>query len=298
MSESERAEVIAACEEILGDERASGEEQEEAQLRLVGLICDADPDSERAARQILQAMRLGKSRPKGLRAALSEAESSAESSARPLLQALRLLAGDETAEDELLEVLGDERIVADGLLLDRILTAIDWTRSERLVKAVKRLVRRLEGGRIGRLSLGTLERMNDFVKSFRKASKGQKQQLADLFLLLGMDADKQLRTLRPFGAETPEDLRSPEAAGLVERLTMLARRTAGDRITAKQLGYIRKLVTKLGLGEDGLKIIASEAGGCEDIAELSKEQASEVIDWLVQKTGGTGGGGRGRRRGR
>ena len=113
-----------------------------------------------------------------------------------------------------------------------------------------------------------------------------------------MDADKQLRTLRPFGAETPEDLRSPEAAGVVERLTMLARRTAGDRITAKQLGYIRKLVTKLGLGEDGLKIIASEAGGCEDIAELSKEQASEVIDWLVQKTGGTGGGGRGRRRGR
>ena len=74
-----------------------------------------------------------------------------------------------------------------------------------------------------------------------------------------------------------------EARRLIEELSSLARAHNADGVTARQLNFIRRLVKKAGHSNQVLEIIAEEAGGVKHIAELTKQQASDVIDWLLSQ---------------
>jgi len=260
-------------------------------LALIGRVRDDHPDSQSAARLIIRAERRGHIAAATLRTKLIKAAKTtreeASRSARLLLDALRAQLGDEEAIAALEERLNPAAPeLYNGIALDRLLTAIDWLRRDELVKSLKRLKRRLEGSSVSSGAIESLNVIREFLKSQRKSTKTQREHLVELFERLELDRGKVEAMLAPLGVRVLDELRSHEAKALVERLNMTLRASGDNRITPRQLSYVRKLIKKAGFDDEVLKMLAQEAGGTEDIRELDKEQASVVIDYLVGKTGG------------
>lgn len=252
---------------------------------LIPLICNDLPEAEKSARLVASALKrqLGdRDTVKGLVDEAIQGQNTA--SAIILLKGLQGMLGDDSIEADFAARLKPERPeVYDGVILDRMLTAIEWQRSEKLLKKIKALIRRLEDGQLSRGSLGNLQTMQDFVKSQRKVTKVQKQQLDDLITRLSMSPERFQALLKPFGVTEVDSLKNGEARGLIQRLAALASKHNADGITSRQINYIRRLIKKLGLDSDAETIIAEEVAQKKNIAELSKEQGSMVIEWLLEQ---------------
>ncbi|MDF3069755.1 MAG: hypothetical protein K0R38_5356 [Polyangiaceae bacterium] len=59
----------------------------------------------------------------------------------------------------------------------------------------------------------------------------------------------------------------------------------GDRLSGKQLGAIRAASRRAGLSRDGLAELLAETAGREEVAQLSRAEASAVLDKLSAMTG-------------
>lgn len=252
---------------------------------LVPHISSDDPTTERAALEIVNLVRRYKFSGQALLPALeTQRQQTKKVAAVVLIRGLEGLFGSQEARDNLKSRLkASRKEVYDDLVLDRLMTAIGWQRDETLLKAFKRLLRKLEEGQVDRGAIGRLQRMGDFAKSQRKINKAQKQQLEDLYLRLSLNPERIQALYTPHGVDSIDDLKNGEARRLIQELSGLARTHAADAITSKQLAYIRRLVKKLNLEDDALQIIAQEVAQQDSIALLSKSQASMVIEWLLQQ---------------
>lgn len=73
-----------------------------------------------------------------------------------------------------------------------------------------------------------------------------------------------------------------------ERTVSAARGSAlavGDRLSSKQLGAIRAAARRAGLSRDGLAELLTQTVGQEEPAQLSRRDASTVLDKLSAMTG-------------
>lgn len=73
-----------------------------------------------------------------------------------------------------------------------------------------------------------------------------------------------------------------------ERTVAPARGSAlpvGDRLSSKQLGAIRAAARRAGLSRDGLAELLTQTVGQEEPAQLSRRDASTVLDKLSAMTG-------------
>jgi hypothetical protein len=59
----------------------------------------------------------------------------------------------------------------------------------------------------------------------------------------------------------------------------------GDRLSSKQLGAIRAAARRAGLSRDGLAELLTQTVGQEEPAQLSRRDASTVLDKLSAMTG-------------
>jgi hypothetical protein len=252
---------------------------------LIALISDDRPEAEMAARHFAAAIRRGFGDHSKLSLALAAAcDRQVTASAHVLLKGLQGLLGDASIENHFAAMLDPGRLeVYDGLVLDRLLTAIEWQRSEVLLRKMKALIRRLEGGQLSHGNLGNIKSMRDFVKSQRKVTKVQKQQFEDLSIRLNMSEERIKALMQPYGVNSIHEMKNAEARTLIQRLTALASRHNADGITSRQINYIRRLIKKLELDDNADSIIAEEVAQKSNIVELSKEQGSMVIEWLLQQ---------------
>ncbi|MDF1661705.1 MAG: hypothetical protein P1V97_08025 [Planctomycetota bacterium] len=255
---------------------------------IIPLICNDLPVAEQAARLVASGLKREVGDKKAIKALVDTAIAGKNSaSAQILLKGLQGMLGDASIEADFAARLKPERPeVYDGVILDRLLTAIEWQRSKKLTTKIKALIRRLEDGQLSRGSLSNLQTMQDFVKSQRKVTKVQKQQLEDLITRMTMTPERFQALLKPYGIREIEELKNGEARGLIQRLAALASRHNADGITSRQINYVRRLIKKLGLDDDAESIIAEEVAQKKNIAELSKEQGSMVIEWLIEQGGG------------
>lgn len=267
-------------------ERLRGAEVRDAGPLLIpvlDLIKGEDPAAEDAARAVIAALRRGVEAPPDFMTALNTRRGAAALPSRILLDGLAAFLGDQEARDTLAAFFKPGRPeLSQNLLLYRLLEAVGWLRDPAVIKVVKRAARRLEGGPLDGASMRQAQALADFAKAHRPATKVQRQQLSDLFLRLSLDEERIEKLLAPCGADALEDLLQGEARRLVEQLSALARAHNRDGITSRQLNFMRRLVKKAGFGDEALKVIAEEAK-VSDVAQMTKEQASEVIDWLLKR---------------
>jgi hypothetical protein len=260
---------------------------QKALLTLISEIRDDAPQSEQCAFYVLATLRKGQGERGKVKAALlAHTKTAMSGSALILCKGLLGVLGIETVEDEFTAILKPERReIYDGVILDRLLTAITWLRSDPLIKKVKTLIRRLEDGQVSQAAIGNLQAMRDFAKAHRKMTKVQKKQLQDLQVRLSMDPARFNSLLQPFGISSIDELKNGEARNLVQKLSSLAARHNSEGITSRQINYIRRLVKKIGLDDDAESIIAQEVAQKSNIAEMTKEQGSITIEWLLAQPG-------------